>query len=275
MSPSRGAPPDPDLELLVRDLARRELGPVRLALVLGSGLGALAARLEGARAIPYAELAGMPPSGVAGHAGRLVIGSLAGTRVLVQEGRVHRYEGRSVREVTRAVRAFARLGVRGLFLTNASGGLNQALAQGALMRIVDHLDLQGGESPLGWAERGAGTPYDAGLGAILDAAAEKSGVALARGVYAGLLGPSYETPAEVRMLQRLGADAVGMSTVAEALAAHAEGLRVAAVSVVTNPAAGLGAAPLSHQEVVAAGQAAAERMARLLEAAVGPLAEAL
>jgi inosine/guanosine/xanthosine phosphorylase family protein len=256
-------------------LARRVPEPPQVALVLGSGLGQLVQRLEGARAIPYEELEGMPSSGVAGHAGRLVVGSLAGTRVLVQQGRVHRYEGRSAREVTRAVRAFARIGVRGLLLTNAAGGLNRALTQGALMRIEDHLDLQGGESPLGRAERGAGTPYDAGLGAILDAAAAASGVALARGVYAGLLGPSYETPAEVRMLQRLGADAVGMSTVAEAVAGHAEGLRVAAVSVVTNPAAGLGAAPLSHEEVVAAGHAAAERFGRLLATAVGPLAEAL
>jgi purine-nucleoside phosphorylase len=193
--------------------------------------------------------------------------------VLVQQGRVHLYEGRGALEVTRAVRAFAAVGVRALVLTNAAGGLREEWAPGTLMRITDHLNLQG-ETPLGDGEQGHGTPYDEAFGEELDAAARAAGVVLERGLYAGLRGPSYETPAEIAMLGGLGADAVGMSTVLEALAAHAAGMRVAAVSLVTNPAAGLARGPLAHEEVVAAGAAAAGRFGSLLEAAVPRLAAA-
>ena len=270
--PGRGPDPDPELAVLVDSLGAAGLEGVALALVLGSGLGDFAERLRGARSIPYGDLPGMPASGVAGHAGRLVMGELAGVRVVVQQGRVHLYEGRGPREVSRCVRALARLGVRGLVLSNAAGGLHRSWAPGTLMRLEDHLNLQGA-SPLGRLEVGAGTPYDRDFAGALDEGARRAGVEIERGVYAGLPGPSYETPSEVRLLRELGADAVGMSTVAEALAGHAEGLRVAGLSLVTNPAAGLAPGPLSHAEVVAAGRAAADRVARWLEAAIGPLAD--
>ena len=255
---------------LAAELAEHGATGARLAFVLGSGLGAFADRLEDPLVIPGEALENLPKSAVPGHAGRIIVGSLQGARVLVQQGRVHLYEGWSAFEVTRAVRAFARLGVRGLVLTNAAGGLRAEWPPGTLMRVVDHLNLQG-RAPLLPDEAGWGVPYDSGLGNGLDRAAEKADVALAQGVYAALLGPTYETPSEIRMLARFGADAVGMSTVAEAAAARAEGLRVAAVSCITNPAAGLSPTPLSHDEVVAAGKQAAEGFRRLLTCAVPEL----
>jgi purine-nucleoside phosphorylase len=264
---------DPGLERLVASLDARGLAGARVALVLGSGLGAFAERLEEPRRIPYAELEGLPASAVSGHAGALVAGRVGAVPVLVQQGRVHLSEGRSAREVTRAVRAFAALGVERLVLTNAAGGLRPEWPSGTLMRLTDHLNLQG-ETPLVTGEGGYGSPYDEALGSALDEAAVEAGVALERGVYAGLPGPSYETPAEIRLLRTLGADAVGMSTVLEALAGHAAGLRVVAISLITNPAAGLSRGPLSHAEVVAAGAAAGERFGALLAAAVPRLAAA-
>jgi purine-nucleoside phosphorylase len=259
-----------DVERLAASLRAHGVEGARVALVLGSGLGAFAARLEGARSIPYAELDGMPGSAVPGHAGRLALGEVRGVRVVVQQGRAHLYEGWSAHEVTRAVRALARLGVRALILTNAAGGLRREWTPPALMRIGDHLNLQG-RTPLLAAEAGLGTPYDPRLGAALDEAARVAGVVLQRGVYAGVLGPSYETPAEIRMLAAFGADAVGMSTVCEAQAAHAAGMRVAAVSCITNLAAGISPEPLAHADVVAAGARIARPFCDLLEAAV-PLA---
>jgi purine-nucleoside phosphorylase len=216
----------------------------------------------------------MPRSAVPGHAGQLVVGELAGRRLVVQQGRVHLYEGWSDRDVSRAVRAFAAVGVRGLVLTNAAGGIRPEWTPGTLMRVTDHLNLQGA-TPLLPRERATGCPYDAELGAALDRAAVEAGVPLERGVYAGLLGPAYETPAEIRMLRWAGADAVGMSTVAEASAARAAGLRVAAVSCITNQAAGISKEKLSHAEVVATGKAVAQRFCKLLETAVPHLAKAL
>jgi purine-nucleoside phosphorylase len=283
---------------LVEELEPLGVGEARLAVVLGSGLGDFARRLDRARSIPYAELRGMPASTVPGHAGRLVLGELAGVRLVVQEGRRHRYEGARVEEVTRAVRAFAALGVGGLLLTNAAGGLRPEWTLPALMRVLDHVDLQAGRRPGFSFETGAvgrsnvahrrlqlpvgsdrssgrrGGPdgdcavYDADAGRAIDLAAKEAGIPIVHGIYAGLLGPSYETPAEIRMLRWLGADAVGMSTVAEAAAARLAGMRVAAVSCITNPAAGIASGPLSHAEVVAAGASAAERFAALLEAAL-------
>jgi purine-nucleoside phosphorylase len=255
------------LETLTASLRALDIEGVELAFVLGSGLGVFAERLVGARTIPYAEIDGMPQSAVPGHAGCLVVGEIAGKRVLVQQGRVHLYEGWSAHEVTRAVRAFAALGCRGIVLTNAAGGLRPEWKPGTLMRIADHIDLQG-RTPLADAERGFGSPYDPALGAALEEGADQAGVELVSGVYAALLGPSYETPAEVRMLRWMGADAVGMSTAAEALAARAAGMRVAAVSCITNQAAGISGAALSHQEVIEAGRAAAQNFCALLERAV-------
>ena len=252
---------------LAEELRTRGVGDARVALVLGSGLGVFAERLAGARAIPYAELEGMPKSAVPGHAGQLVTGTVRGVQVVVQQGRVHLYEGWSAFEVTRAVRAFAELGIGALVLTNAAGGLRPEWTPGTLMRVSDHLALQGA-SPLFAGERGARQIYSAEAAGALDAAAAEAGVQLECGVYVGLLGPTYETPAEVDMLRWMGADAVGMSTVAEAAVGAANGMRVAAVSCVTNPAAGISPTPLNHDEVVEAGRAAADRFCALLEAAV-------
>jgi len=239
----------------------------RVALVLGSGLGDFVDRVRGATTIPYGAIDGMPQSSVPGHAGKLVLGDVGGVRVVVQQGRVHLYEGWSAHEVTRAVRAFARIGVRALVLTNAAGGMKRAWAPPTLMRITDHVNLQG-RTPLLPGEGGAVNPYDADLGAALDEAARVSQVPLERGVYVGVLGPSYETPAEIRYLTAFGADAVGMSTVCEAQAARASGMRVAAISCITNLAAGLSPGPLNHAEVVEVGQQASQRFCDLLEAAV-------
>lgn len=246
------------------------LGGARLVVVAGSGLGTLAQRIDGGLRIEFAALAGMPASGVAGHAGAFVRGRLAGVEVLVQLGRAHLYEGHRPEAVARSVRACAALGVRGIVLTNAAGSLRREWGAGTLMRITDHLNGQRA-TPLVRGEGGYGTPWDADWGARLDAAAVRAGLALERGVYAGLVGPRYETAAEIALLASLGAHAVGMSTVQEALAARASGLRVAGVSLLTNLAAGLSTAPLAHEDVLAAGAAAAPRLARLLEVALPEL----
>lgn len=263
-----------DVEGLAASLGKLGAAEAEVALVLGSGLGAFADGLDGARAVAYDDIEGMPQSRVEGHAGRLVLGEIDGVRVLVQQGRVHLYEGWSAFEVTRAVRAYCRLGVRAVVLTNAAGGLRPEWPAGTLMRITDHINMQR-SSPLFVGEEGADNPYDAELGAVLDTAATEAGVTLERGVYAGLLGPNYETPAEVRMFKDTGADAVGMSTVAEAVTAHAEGARVVGISLVTNQAAGIAEGALSHDEVVAAGVEAASRFAALLSQAVPRIAAAL
>lgn len=259
------------VERLARSLREHGVDEVKLAFVLGSGLGVFADKLERARAIPYADLDGMPRSAVPGHAGRLVVGEIAGEKLVVQQGRVHLYEGWSDREVTRAIRAFAAVGVKGVVLTNAAGGINEAWKPGTLMRITDHVNVQGA-APLAKAESGCGCPYDAELGAALDKGAREARVPLVAGVYAGMLGPTYETPAEIRLLAWAGADAVGMSTVAEAMTARALGMRVAAVSCITNLAAGISKEKLSHDEVVATGNAVATRFCKLLEKAVPHLA---
>jgi purine-nucleoside phosphorylase len=249
--------------------------PPDVAVVLGSGLGAFAERLEKATAIPYADIMGFPVSRVAGHAGKLVVGGLRtshGTAVVAaMQGRVHLYEGWSADDVTFGVRVLAGLGVRALLLTNAAGGIAPTLAPGDLVRITDHLNLTG-QSPLtGENDERLGprfpdmsAAWDPGLGELLDASAAAAGVKVGRGVYAGLVGPSYETPAEVRMLRTLGADLVGMSTVIEAIAARHMGLKIAGLSVVSNLAAGLAPARLSHAEV----QQTADRVKEPLGAVV-------
>ena len=209
----------------------------------------------------------MPGSTVPGHEGRFVIGRVDGVPVICQQGRVHLYEGWSAEVVTRAVRSFQVIGVRALILTNAAGGLTPGLPVPHLMRITDHLNRQG-VTPLTPSQATVGVPYDSAVGVALEAAALESGVDLRHGIYVGLLGPSYETAAEIRMLQNLGAQAVGMSTVLEASAAAAAGLAVGAISCITNPGAGIEAAPLDHGEVVEAGRAIAADFARLLRSAV-------
>jgi len=256
---------------LAEELASRGMERFELAVVLGSGLGAFAEQLDKINVLSFQDLTAMPASRVPGHAGRFVLGELAGVRVLVQEGRVHLYEGWSSGEVTASVRAYAQLGARTLLLTNASGGLIRGWKPPCLMRIEDHVDLQG-HPPLRPGEEGRGTPYDQEAGRALDEAAAEVGIELRRGTYAGVLGPAYETLAEIRMLMGMGVQAVGMSTVAEASVGHAAGLRVAALSAITNPAAGIGELTLDHSAVVAAGNALSGDMCALLAAAIPRLA---
>lgn len=246
-----------------------------VVLVLGSGLHAIAERLEDPRSLSFAEIAHWPVPRVAGHGSRLVIGAVGGTRVACLTGRVHRYEGWHPHDVVRPVRTLCAAGVRNFVLTNAAGGLAGDLRPGDLMLLSDHLNLTG-TSPLVGAHEPALGPrfpdqsrvYDPALRARLLAAAP----GLREGVYAGVTGPQYETPAEVRMLALLGADAVGMSTVHEAIALHAMGARVAGISLISNLAAGRVASgsrggearPLRHEDVLVAGKAAAERLTGLL-----------
>jgi len=245
----------------------------RVGIVLGSGLGHLADALTDATAIPYAELPGWPAASAPGHAGRLLLGTLEGVPVACLQGRLHMYEGLSALQVVEPVLLLGRLGAEVLVLTNASGGVDPSFAAGTLMLITDHLNLTGRTPLLGPNDDAVGprfldlsAAWDRGLSDALRRAAAAEGVGLAEGVYAGLLGPTYETPAEVRMLRTLGADAVGMSTVMEAIAARWAGMRVCGVSVVTNPGAGISPTPLSHDEVLAAGVEAGPRLGRLLRA---------
>ena len=253
--------------LLEARLRERGLEQIDAIAVLGSGLGAFAERLEQPQSAEFADLGLLPRSTVPGHAGRFVWGRVGDARVLLQSGRVHLYEGHSPQAVTLALRTLCRWNPKVVCLTNAAGGLNEAWDPGTLMRIRDHLALQGA-APLMSGERGSAEVWDAELGALLDRVAAERGIPLESGVYAGLRGPTYETPAEVRSLGRFGADAVGMSTVAEACVARALGARVVGISCITNRAAGLSPTPLSHDEVIEAGRAVAERFVELLEAAL-------
>ena len=257
---------------------RTELRPV-VGVVLGSGLGALADRLEGAVSIPYQEIPEFPAVSVAGHAGRLVVGTLGGVPLAAMQGRVHAYEGWSAEDIVFGVRLLAATGVRALLVTNAAGAVNPGLAPGDLVRITDHLNLTGlnpltgpNDDRIGPRFPDMSQAYDPQLGALLHESAGRLGIALGAGLYAGLAGPSYETPAEIRMLRTLGADLVGMSTVLEVIAARHAGLRVAAISLVTNLAAGLAGRPLSHEDVLAAGEGARDRLTRLATAWVAEAA---
>ena len=247
------------------DAVRDRLGvrsPV-IGIVLGSGLGTLADRLTDARRVPYAEVPGFHAPKVDGHRGELIVGQLGGREVICLAGRFHMYEGYPARVSAFPIRVLHALGARRLFVSNAAGGVRRSFRAGELMRIVDHLNLTGQNPLTGPVEPGdqrfndMTEAYSVDLGERLDAAAQVLGVALAQGVYAGLLGPNFETPAEVRMLERLGADAVGMSTVAEVIVARNLGMAVAGISLITNPGAGISPTPLNHAEVMAEGEKAA------------------
>jgi purine-nucleoside phosphorylase len=258
--------------------ARTNLQP-RIALVLGSGLGDFGNEFQDAVAIPYQEIPGFPVSTVEGHAGRLVIGKIENVPVLAMQGRVHFYEGYSLEEVTFPIRTFKLLDIKTLVLTNAAGGVDVQLSQGALMLISDHLNLMG-VNPLRGPNDGRFGPRFPDMSAVYSQElqhqaieqARALGLELRRGVYAGLSGPSYETPAEIRLLRGLGADAVGMSTVPEAIVARQMGLEVLGISCITNMAAGLGNEPINHQEVVETGKQVREIFAALLRRLVVRLA---
>jgi purine-nucleoside phosphorylase len=264
---------------------RADLRP-RAAVVLGSGLGAFTARLVGPVSVPYEEIPGFPITRVEGHAGRLVLGELpaagapGGTvPVAAMQGRVHFYEGWSPDDVVFPVRVLGRLGIKALLLTNAAGGVNPEYQAGDLVRIVDHLNLTGRNPLVGPNDETTGPRFpdmtrvwDPSVGAIVEEEAARLGLRLREGVYAGVTGPSYETPAEVRMLRTLGADLVGMSTVLEAIAARHMGVALAGLSLVANRAAGLAPGPLSHAEVQRVAEKAGEQAGALLAAVLGRLA---
>jgi len=256
------------LEAAVR--ARTSLVP-ELGIVLGSGLGALADDLEDPVAIPFAELPGWPAATAPGHAGRLLLGTLEGRPVVLLQGRFHLYEGNAPGLVVQPVLLFHRLGARAVVLTNASGGLDPSFGPGTLMVIRDHINLTGMNPLIGQNADSMGERFTdlteawaPRLRAALHAAASAEGEMLAEGVYVGLVGPNYETPAEVRMLAALGGHAVGMSTVLECIAARWAGLEVCGISLVTNAGAGYTGEPLTHEEVLTAGAEAGPRFTRII-----------
>lgn len=241
-----------------------------IALVLGSGLGGLAEQVGDGVRIPYKDIPGFHVPTVEGHRGELVIGKLGGKAVLVQSGRFHMYEGYSAVDNVLPVRVFGALGIKSMILTNAAGGVRRTFRAGSVMLISDHLNLTGRNPLIGPVVPGderfpdLSEAYDAEYRNTARATARKLGIPLEEGVYAGLLGPNYETPAEVRMLERLGADAVGMSTVAEVIAARARGIRCLGFSLVTNPGAGISPTPLNHKEVMETAARAGKELARLI-----------
>jgi purine-nucleoside phosphorylase len=258
----------------------REVSPLvpRLGLVLGSGLGSLADEIDERVEIAFEDMPGWPVPTVPGHSGRLILGTLRGLPVACLRGRLHMYEGLSERLVVEPALLLGRLGAPVLLLTNASGGVNPAFGAGTLMVMRDHINLTGRNPLMGPNDDALGPRFpdmtevwDAELRGRLHAAGRAVDVALDEGVYLGLTGPTYETPAEVRMLRTMGADAVGMSTVMEAVAANWAGTRVCGVSLVTNAGAGLSPTPLTHAEVVEAANEAGPRLARV----IGRFAEGL
>lgn len=245
----------------------------RVAVVLGSGLGAFADELADSTDIPYSEIPQWPASTAVGHAGKLVFGHLDGMEVAVMAGRSHLYEGYTPAQVTMGVRTLRRLGVQSIVFTNAAGGINLSFSQGALVLISDHINLQGMNPLIGPndAEAGPRFPdmsdaYSPAYRAIAHDVANTLGIKLAEGVYAAVTGPSFETPAEIRYLRTIGADLVGMSTVLETIVANHMGMRVLAISCVTNMAAGILPQKINHEEVLEAGRKVRDTLVRFLKA---------
>jgi purine-nucleoside phosphorylase len=250
----------------------------RIAVVLGSGLGGFADDFDEAVAIPYEDIPGFARSTAQGHAGRLVIGKVESVPVLAMQGRVHYYEGYSLEEVTFPVRTFGLLGIKTLILTNAAGGINVQLTQGALMVITDHLNLMGVNPLRGPNDERFGprfpdmsTVYSPELQELVVEEAKAINLEVRRGIYGALSGPSYETPAEIHLLRGLGADAVGMSTVPEAIVARHMGLEVLGISCITNMAAGISDEPINHEEVMATGDRVRATFTELLQRVIGAI----
>ena len=262
-------------------LKKTKLRP-KIALVLGSGLGAFADEFTRSVKIPYAKVPHFPRSTAIGHAGQLVIGNVEETPVAGMQGRVHLYEGYSVKQVSFPVRVFARMGVKAVVLTNAAGGIKKEFTQGRLVLIADHINLQG-VNPLSGANDERFGPrfpdmsaaYDKEFRALALAEGRKRGIDLGQGVYAALAGPSYETPAEIRYLRSIGADLVGMSTVPEVIAARHSGIRVLGISCVTNAAAGVLDQPLDHKEVLETAERVKDQFIALLRGVIPEIAKAL
>jgi len=263
-------------EHAARIIRSRTTETPRIAIILGSGLGAFADDFENAVAIPYQDITGFPRSTAEGHAGRLVIGKIDQVPLMAMQGRVHFYEGYSLEEVTFPIRVFKLLGIKTLILTNASGGVNVQFTQGALMIISDHLNLMG-DNPLRGPNDGRFGPrfpdmtavYSPDLQEIVIEEAKVLNVEVRRGIYAALAGPSYETPAEIHLMRNLGADAVGMSTVPEAIVARHMDLEVLGISCITNMAAGISDEPINHDDVMATGDRVKETFTQLLRKVVG------
>lgn len=255
----------------VAAIRERTLLVPRAAVVLGSGLGGFADRVEDAIEVPYGEIPGWPAATALGHSGTLVLGTFAGVPLAVMKGRAHLYEGHPGERVVFGVRVLGRLGARALVVTNACGGVREDLAPGDLVLISDHLNLQGTSPLVGPNDASLGprfpdmtAAYDPALRELAHAAAARLGQSLSEGVYAAWLGPAFETPAEIRMIRILGADLVGMSTVPEVLAARHLGLRCLAISCVTNMAAGILPEPIDAEHVLAVGARAQDRLTALL-----------
>lgn len=258
-------------ENAARTIRARTAEQPRIAIVLGSGLGGFADEFEEAVTLPYQQIPGFVSSTAEGHAGRLVIGNVEQVPVLAMQGRMHFYEGYSLEEVTFPIRAFKLLGIKTLVLTNAAGGIDVQLNQGALMVISDHLNLMGVNPLRGVNDERFGPRfpdmsevYTRELQELVIEEARKLGMIVRRGIYAGLAGPSYETPAEIHMLRSFGADAVGMSTVPEAIVARQMGMNVLGISCITNMAAGISETPINHEEVMETGQRVRETFTQLL-----------
>lgn len=258
-------------ERAANEIRARTSAKSRIALVLGSGLGGFADEFSDSVAIPYTEISGFASSTAQGHAGRLVVGKVEQNNVVAMQGRVHFYEGYSLEQVTFPIRTFKLLGIDTLILTNASGGVNVQLSQGALMVISDHLNLMGINPLRGPNDERFGPRfpdmtevYSRELQELAIDEARELGVTLRRGIYAGLAGPSYETPAEIHMLRSFGADAVGMSTVPEAIVARQMGMNVLGISCITNMAAGISEQPINHAEVMETGERVRKTFAQLL-----------
>ena len=250
----------------------------KIGVILGSGLGMFADQLQQPTTLLYTDIPHFPQTRVVGHAGQLMVGNLGEVCCVVMRGRSHYYEGHSMETVTFPVRVLAGLGIKTLIVTNAAGGVNPAFKPADIMVITDHINFMGNNPLRGPndASFGARFPdmsaaYDPACWPVLHDAARDVGVSLREGVYAGMIGPSYETPAEIRMLQRLGVDAVGMSTVPEVIVARHSGLRVVGLSIITNYAAGLSAQTLSHDEVTLVANQVRDKVCNLLAAAIGRL----
>ncbi len=258
------------------DAVRKAIAPRQptVAIVLGSGLGFLGEEIGDAVRVPYARIPGFPQPTVQGHAGELIAGTLEGAAVLAQSGRFHLYEGHDPAVVALPVRVFAVLGIRTLIVTNAAGGIRRTMRPGSLMLIADHLNFTGRQPLAGPLVEGEerfpdmSDPYDGELRARARAVAAEERIPLEEGTYAATLGPSYETKAEIEMLKRVGADAVGMSTVPEVIIARARGIRCIGISIVTNLAAGLGAPTLSHKEVLETAERVKGDLGRLVKGIV-------
>ena len=267
-------------EQAVRTIRSRTSLEPRVALVLGSGLGGFADEFAEAVAIPYGEIPGFATSTAEGHAGRLVVGKVGLVPVVAMQGRVHFYEGYTLEEVTFPIRVFKLLGIRRLILTNAAGGIDTELSQGALMVISDHLNLMGANPWFGPNDERFGPRFpdlsEAYTRVLQQQAVEVAhtlGIEIRRGVYAALAGPSYETPAEIHMLRACGADAVGMSTVPETIVARHMGIDVLGISCITNMAAGISDEPINHAEVMETGRRVRDIFTKLLRGVISQLAD--